>query len=48
LFAAQEKVTLDDAFGPGELLFARKFSDDSQELVRRIDELREWKDRKAG
>jgi hypothetical protein len=43
-FGAQEKVSLNDAFGPGELLFARKFSDDSLEFVRRIDEMIRRKD----
>ncbi len=46
LFEAHEKVSLNDAFGPGELLFARKFSDDSLELLQRIDEMINRKDRK--
>jgi hypothetical protein len=36
--AAQEKVTLSDAYGSGELLFARKFSDDNLDMVRKIEE----------
>jgi hypothetical protein len=39
LFASQEKVVVTDAYGSGEVLFARKFSDDNLELVRRIDEM---------
>jgi hypothetical protein len=38
-FAAQERVVLEDAYGRCELLFARKFSDDGWEMVRRIDEM---------
>jgi hypothetical protein len=38
-FEAQEKVCLDDAYGFGEVLFARKFSDDSLNLVERVDEM---------
>jgi hypothetical protein len=48
LFEAHEKVTLDDAFGPGELLFARKFSDDGIALVERIDEMMKRKDQRFG
>lgn len=47
-FEAHEKVSLNDAFGPGEMLFARKFSDDSLELVQRIDEMITRKDRRFG
>jgi hypothetical protein len=36
-FAAQEKVALQDAYGSGEVLFARKFSDDNLDMVRRIE-----------
>ena len=36
--AAQEKVILSDAYGSGELLFARKFSDDNLDMVRKIEE----------
>jgi hypothetical protein len=44
-FEAQEQVRLDDAFGPGELLFARKFSDNSVSLIEKIDEMIVLKDR---
>jgi Core-2/I-Branching enzyme len=39
LFEAQEKVSLDDMYGSGEALFARKFSDDRLDLVDRTDEM---------
>ena len=39
LFEAQEKVSLNDVYGTGEALFARKFSDDSLHLVARIDDM---------
>jgi hypothetical protein len=39
LFEAVDKVVMNDAFGPGEVLFARKFSDNDPEKVRRIDEM---------
>jgi hypothetical protein len=38
-FEAAEKVILTDAFGTGEVLFARKFGDDNLALVERIDEM---------
>jgi core-2/I-Branching enzyme len=38
-------VMADDAYGRGELLFARKFSEDSSELVFRIDSIIALKDR---
>jgi len=38
-FEAHPEVTLDDAFGPGELLFARKFSDCTLDLLNRLDEI---------
>lgn len=47
-FEAHEKVTVNDAFVPGELLFARKFSGDNLELVQRIDEMIKQKDRRFG
>jgi hypothetical protein len=37
LFEAQEKVWLNDLWGSGEALFARKFSDDRLDLLQRID-----------
>ena len=39
LFESQDKVSSQDVHGPGELLFARKFSDDNLQLVERIDEM---------
>jgi hypothetical protein len=45
LFEAQEKVYVDDVYGPGELLFARKFSDESLDLLQRIDEMIERKEK---
>jgi core-2/I-Branching enzyme len=39
LFETQDKVCLSDVWGSGEVLFARKFSDDSLELVQRIDDM---------
>ena len=44
LFERRQEVTLDDPFGPGELLFARKFSDESAALTERIDEMAAMKD----
>lgn len=38
-FEEQEKVWVEDQFGSGEVLFARKFSDDTLGLVDRIDEM---------
>jgi Core-2/I-Branching enzyme len=37
VFESQEKVCVQDLHGPGELLFARKFSDENLQLVKRID-----------
>lgn len=39
MFEAQEKVWADDEWGSGEVLFARKFSDDRLDLAARIDEM---------
>jgi hypothetical protein len=38
-FEPQEKVWLNDVFGEGEALFARKFSDNSLELLQRMDRM---------
>lgn len=38
-FAKKEKVVIDDVFGCGEVLFARKFSDNSLDLVQLIEDL---------
>jgi hypothetical protein len=36
LFASQNEVSVQDLHGPGELLFARKFSDDNLSLVEKL------------
>ena len=38
-FEASEKVMVDDVFGPGEMLFARKFSDENLDLVDRLEKI---------
>jgi hypothetical protein len=45
LFAAQEKVWVEDEWGSEEMLFARKFSDDRLDLLQQIDEMRERKEK---
>ena len=47
VFETNEKVILTDAFGSGEVLFARKFSDATLNLVDRIDHNLARKDRLA-
>jgi hypothetical protein len=44
-FEAHERVCLNDVWGSGELLFARKFSDASIDLLDRIDKMIERKDK---
>ena len=45
-FESKEEVTVDDLHGPGEMLFARKFSDDHNlHLIPRIDEMIQRKER---
>jgi hypothetical protein len=44
-FAAQEKVWVEDEWGSGEILFARKFSDDRLDLPQHIDEMIERKEK---
>ena len=39
LFEDLETVSIRDLHGPGELLFARKFSDDNLQLVQRVDNM---------
>jgi len=39
LFAQQNRVFVKDEYGSGEVLFARKFSDDTLDLVTKIDEI---------
>ena len=43
-FEQQEKVWIDDEWGAGEMLFARKFSDERLDLVDRVDEMIRRKD----
>ena len=38
-FQSQDEVCVQDLHGPGELLFARKLSDESMDLVRQFDEM---------
>ena len=38
-FETQQKIWVEDEWGSGEVLFARKFSDDRLDLVERIDEM---------
>jgi hypothetical protein len=38
-FEAREKVEINDVYGSGELVFARKFSDDGLDLLERIDDM---------
>ena len=38
-FEAQDNVWVEDMYGSGEALFARKFSDQGLDLVDRIDEM---------
>ena len=45
-FEGQEKVCVEDQFGSGETLFARKFSDDRLELLRRIDDMIDRKEKR--
>ena len=40
-FRDRQKVIISDVYGFGEVLFARKFSDDNWDMVRRIEEARE-------
>lgn len=43
-FEAQEKVEVNDVYGSGELLFARKFADDNMALLQVIDNMIRRKD----
>jgi hypothetical protein len=36
-FEGQQKIRVEDQFGAGEVLFARKFSDESLDLIDRLD-----------
>jgi len=44
-FESQEKACVNDLYSPGELLFARKFSDDDVDLLQRIDEMIDRKEK---
>lgn len=44
-FESREKVWVEDEWGPGEMLFARKFSDDRLDLLDRVDAMISRKDR---
>ena len=46
-FEEQEKVWVEDQFGSGEVLFARKFSDDQLGLLDRIDAMIERKEKNS-
>jgi hypothetical protein len=48
MFEAQDRVSIQDIHGPGEALFARKFSDESLGLVARIDAMIQRKEKTAG
>jgi len=45
-FEAQEQVSVQDIHGPGEMLFARKFSDETIELTDRIDQMIQRKEKR--
>jgi hypothetical protein len=45
LLEANDKVLVEDVFGSGEALFARKFSEDRLDLLQRIDAMIERKER---
>ncbi len=38
-FESQERILIEDEWGPGEILFARKFSDQTLHVIDRIDEM---------
>lgn len=48
LFEAQERVRIQDAYGPGEALFARKFSETRLDLIDRIDAMIQRKRSRGG
>jgi len=45
LFEGQDKILIEDQFGRGEVLFARKFCDENLALIDRIDAMIERKER---
>lgn len=46
-FEKDEKVIIDDLYGSGEMLFARKFSDDRLDLIQRIENMIERKEKQV-
>lgn len=44
IFEANDRVCVTDPYGSGEVLFARKFSEDRMDLVRRMDQMIDRKD----
>lgn len=46
-FESQERVWIEDEWGSGEMLFARKFSDQTLSVIDRIDEMIRRKERQA-
>jgi hypothetical protein len=46
-FDMQERIWVEDEWGPGEMLFARKFSDETLHVVDRIDEMIKRKEMEA-
>jgi len=45
-FESLDEVRVSDLYSPGELLFARKFSDDTLDLVQRLDDMINRKERR--
>lgn len=48
IFESQQEVWMDDEWGRGEALFARKFSDDRLDLLDQIDEMIKRKEQASG
>jgi hypothetical protein len=46
-FESQERVLVEDEWGPGEMLFARKFSDQTLHVIDRMDEMIRRKERQV-
>jgi hypothetical protein len=38
-FESQDRICAENSYGSGEVLFARKFSENSADLIQRIDEM---------
>ena len=45
-FKARPQILVDDVYGAGEVLFARKFSDNSLEIIQQLDEIADQDERK--